>query len=158
MEDASRPRPAAMDAARKLKAKIAADELVLGMLITDHLWPGLIELCHNAGMDYAIVDQEHGPYSDQCVADACQIGRLMGFPVLARPRTTEELELRRLLDMGPSGLLLPCVESREHLDRVAQVLLMPPRGTRRPGGPGVAWVSDVLYDTWKTEFEEHLIV
>lgn len=137
-----------MDATRKLKQRIIARELVLGMLITDHVWPGLIELCHGAGLDYVIVDQEHGPHSDQEVADACQIGRLLGFPVLARPRLTDELSLRRLIDMGPSGLLLPCVESREHLDRTCQVLQMPPRGTRRPGGPGNAWVKDYRCETW----------
>ena len=101
-----------MDATRKLKQRIIAREQVLGMLITDHVWPGLIELCHGAGMDYVVVDQEHGPHSDQEIAEACRIGRLLGFPVLARPRLTEELSLRRLIDMGPSGLLLPCVESR----------------------------------------------
>jgi len=35
---------------------------------------------------------------------------------------------------------------------------MPPRGERRPGGPGNYWVPDFQYDTWKREVEDDFII
>jgi 2-keto-3-deoxy-L-rhamnonate aldolase RhmA len=35
---------------------------------------------------------------------------------------------------------------------------MPPRGRRRPGGWGNHWLADYQYETWRAQFEDHLII
>ncbi len=147
-----------MNPAIQLKEQIQNRRTTLGVLITDHLWPELIEICQRAGMHYAIIDQEHGPHTDQEVAQACQIGRLAGFPVLIRCLSTDYSVVRRAIDMGPCGLMLPCVDSAKQLDEVRQAVWLPPRGRRRPGGPGNQWMSNFQYETWRREFEQHLII
>ena len=144
--------------AAELKAKLATDDLVVGLMATDQAWPLLVELCQKGGLDYLVVDREHGHFSDELVSHICQVGRLAGFPVLVRCVSCEASIVRRAIDMGPCGLLLPCVESTEQIDQVQQAVLMPPRGRRRPGGLGNYWMKDYQYETWKTEFEEHFIV
>jgi 2-keto-3-deoxy-L-rhamnonate aldolase RhmA len=144
--------------AATLKAKLATDEPVIGIMATDQAWPFLVEICQNAGLDYLIVDREHGHFSDELVSQICQVGRLANFPVLMRTVSCEESIIRRAIDLGPCGLLLPCVETTEQLDQVQQAVLMPPRGRRRPGGMGNYWLSDYQYETWRTDFEEHFIV
>lgn len=144
--------------AAELKAKLAADELVIGMMATDHAWPFLAEICRNSGLDYLVVDREHGSFSDELVCQICQVGRLANFPILVRTVSCEASVVRRTLDMGPCGLLLPCVETTEQLDQVQEAALMPPRGRRRPGGMGNYWLSNYQYETWKSDFEAHFIV
>jgi 2-keto-3-deoxy-L-rhamnonate aldolase RhmA len=39
-----------------------------------------------------------------------------------------------------------------------EAVLMPPRGRRRPGGWGNHWLADYQYETWRTQFEDRLIV
>ena len=147
-----------MKAAAELKRKINAEEIVTGLLCTDHVWPLLVEICQKAGVDYLIVDSEHGPPSDQLVADICQLGRVLGFPILRRVVSTDEAVLRRALDMGPCGLLIPCVETVDQLDCVRDCAWMPPRGRRRPGGLGNYWMRDFNYTTWRDEYENDLII
>ena len=126
--------------------------------MTFHLWQGLVEIIRNAGYDYMIVDMEHGAHSDELVADVCATGRLIEFPVIVRPISHEYPIIRRAIDLGPCGLLLPCVESAQVLDAVRESIYMPPRGKRRPGGPGNRWVKDYQYTTWRREVEEPFIV
>ncbi|MGY8655791.1 MAG: HpcH/HpaI aldolase family protein [Verrucomicrobiia bacterium] len=144
--------------AKQLKEKLASDAPVVGLMATDHAWPFLVEICQNAGLDYLVVDSEHGDFSDELVSHICQIGRLAGFPVLVRTISCETTVIRRTIDLGPSGILIPCVESTAQLDQVKEAALMPPRGRRRPGGMGNHWMKDFQYATWKTDFEDHFIV
>jgi len=142
----------------RLREKLAAGHPVVGVMATDHVWPLLVELCKKGGMDYLVIDREHGYHSDEVVAQVCQVARLAEFPVLMRTVSCEMSELRRAMDLGPCGLLLPCVESTSQLDMVRDAVLMPPRGKRRPGGMGNYWMKDFHYPTWRDEFEEHSIV
>ena len=144
--------------AAELKAKLRTDELVIGLMATDQAWPFLVEICQTGGLDYLIIDREHGNFSDEVVSHICQVGRLANFPVLMRTVSCEASVVRRAIDMGPCGLLLPCVETTDQLDEVQDAVLMPPRGRRRPGGLGNYWLKDYQYETWKSDFEEHFIV
>lgn len=132
--------------------------MTVGVLVTDHLWPRLVEICKLAGLDYLIIDREHGPHNDEQVAEACQIGRLLGLPVLIRVISCEYDQVRRAIDLGPCGLMVPSVEEPGQLDMVSDAVLLPPRGRRRPGGWGNHWLGDFQYDTWRNSFEEHLII
>ena len=107
-----------MEAAKRLRAKVQAGQITTGVLATDLLWPQLVEFLQKAGIDYLIADQEHGVHSDTQVARVCALGRQGGFPVLIRPIDTETSTIRRAIDRGPCGLLLPTVESATQLDRV----------------------------------------
>jgi 2-keto-3-deoxy-L-rhamnonate aldolase RhmA len=144
--------------AKLLREKLAADAPVIGMMATDHAWPFLVEICQQGGLDYLVVDSEHGDFSDQLVSHICQVGRLANFPVLVRTISCEASVIRRTMDLGPCGILLPCVETTDQLDQVQETALMPPRGRRRPGGMGNCWVDDYHYETWKSDFEKHFIV
>ena len=147
-----------MQAARILKQKIKDETPTFGILLTNHLWPEIVEISINAGLDYLIIDTEHGAFSPELIVEVCSIGRLMNFAVLIRPISHEINTVRRTIDMGACGLLLPTVQGAENLDEVRQAIYMPPRGQRRPGGLGNRWVKDYSYATWKNEVEDDLIV
>ena len=147
-----------MKAARILKEKISTGQLTLGVICSDHFWVGMIEVLITAGVDYVIIDLEHGGYTEETLAEACALGRLANFPVLIRPAHTKYDIIHHLADRGPCGFLLPNVSSAATMDEVQQALYMPPRGNRRPGGPGNRWCSDVTkYQTWVDDVEDHWI-
>ncbi|MBM3262372.1 MAG: hypothetical protein FJY97_02965 [candidate division Zixibacteria bacterium] len=147
-----------MDTAKRLKQRINAEQMTAGVLVTDHLWTGLVSLVKNAGLDYLIVDQEHGAFDDERVSETCVLGRQLDFPVLIRPIDFRYATLRRVVDRGPCGVLLPGVESPSDLDEVREAVYLPPRGRRRPGGAGCHWVNGFHYENWKQEFEDDFIV
>ena len=147
-----------MNPAISLKEKINGEGLTLGLLVTHHTWPELVERCHRASLDYLIIDMEHGYHSDQEVAQACQIGRLLDFPVLIRPVSSDPDIVQRLLDLGPCGLMVPAIEGLDQLNEIQAAIFLPPRGKRRPGGMGAYWVDKYDHETWKLDFEDHVIV
>ena len=142
----------------RLKEKLASGAPVVGAMATDHVWPLLVELCQQGGLDYLVIDREHGCHTDETVAHVCQVARLADFPVIMRTVSCEMSEVRRAMDMGPCGLLLPCIESVADLDSARDAIHMPPRGKRRPGGMGNYWMNDLQYATWRDDLEEHFIV
>lgn len=147
-----------MEAARLLRQKIHSDEVTTGVLATFHFWPGLVEVAMNAGLDYLIIDLEHLTHDAEKVAEACAIGRRSNFPVLIRPPAAEFTPMRLAMDLGPCGLLVPYVESLDTMRAIEEAVFLKPRGRRRPGGPGNAWVNDYHYETWRTTVEDHLII
>src|SRR6478752_5742272 len=109
-----------MDAARRLREKIMRRELTTGLLATDHLWIDLVEIAARSGIDYLIVDMEHGAHSTDLVAEVCAAGRRAEFPVLVRPRSNDYSAIRLAVDLGPCGFLLACVETTADLDTVRE--------------------------------------
>lgn len=148
-----------MKPAAALKEKIADESTVTtGAICSVHLWPGLVEVAIRAGLDYLIIDLEHLPFDGETVAEACSVGRRQDFAVLVRPPSATFDAVKSALDLGPSGLLVPTVESAADLDTIRDAAWMPPRGRRRPGGPSVQWVSDVNATTWRREIEDDLVI
>lgn len=147
-----------MEPAKTIKAKLARGELVAGVLATSHLWPGLVEVAIDAGLDYIIIDLEHGAHGDNLVAEVCTLGRTLQFAVFVRPARNDFRTVSKTMDLGPCGLLLATVESEEAMDVVRDAIYLPPRGRRRPGGAGNRWVQDFHYASWKQQVEEHVIV
>lgn len=141
-----------------LKQKINSHQPTLGVLATFHFWPGLVEIVMNAGLDYLIIDLEHLTHSQEMVADACAIGRRMGFPILIRPPSAEFTPVRLAMDLGPCGLLIPYVQTLETMNEIRDAVYLKPRGRRRPGGPGNFWMKDYNYATWKSDFEDDLVI
>lgn len=56
-----------------------------------------------------------------------------GVPVLARLSGHDTNQIKRLLDMGASGIIAPDVRTAEQARRLADACFYPPRGTRGVG-------------------------
>lgn len=148
-----------MKSAQILRQKINSPEVTTGVIITFHLWPGLIEILMKAGMDYAIIDLEHLTPSHEMVAECCAIGRRADFPILIRPPEAEFTPMRLAMDLGPCGMLVPYVSKVETMDLIREAVYMAPRGRRRPGGLGNFWVNDDYnYESFRSKVEDDVII
>jgi 2-keto-3-deoxy-L-rhamnonate aldolase RhmA len=147
-----------MKPGKLLKDRIQKNQITTGVLATFHVWPGLVELCKRANLDYLILDMEHQTFDAPMIAQACAIGRHLDFPILIRPPAAEFTPMRLALDLGPCGLLVPYVESAADVQVIQDAVYMKPRGRRRPGGLGNFWVPDYHYETWKLEVEDDLVI
>jgi 2-keto-3-deoxy-L-rhamnonate aldolase RhmA len=102
--------------ASSLKQKIREGKRPLGMLMTYDFWPGYLEIAQRGGLDFVVVDMEHGQANPSRIEELCRTGRLLDLPTLVRPALCQFEPIRRALDLGAGGLMLPWVETQEQLD------------------------------------------
>ena len=86
--------------ASNLKTRVREKQLTLGPLMTFDFWPGYLEIFKAEGMDYAVVDAEHGSVSLTMLEELCRTARLLDFPLLIRPEGSLYHLLRKYVDMA----------------------------------------------------------
>lgn len=134
---------------RSLKARAAAGERLTGVLVR---MPAeeLVEMACVAGVDYLLIDCEHGP------ADVLELRRHLaaaqayGVPVLVRVGEREPQMVLRALDHGTAGIVVPHVEEAQAATAAVRAAHYPPLGERgfatygRAGGYGTVAAKDHL--------------
>lgn len=75
--------------------------------------PHVIEVLGVSGLDFALVDAEHGPFDRGMVDLMVMAGRAASLPVVIRVPDDHHATLLSALDVGAAGLLVPHVDSVE---------------------------------------------
>ncbi len=86
-----------------------------------------------AGLDYVVVDLQHGGASERDLPGITTAIKLAGATPLARVRFAHPADIGRPLDLGCEGVIVPNVESAEQAAAVAGACQYPP-GYRSAGG------------------------
>lgn len=123
--------------ASSLKQKVRENQLTLGPMLTMDFWPGYLEIFKSEGMDFVLLDMEHSSASLRTAEELCRTARLLGLPLILRPESTIYHLLRKYLDMGPAGFMLPWIETQEQIQALQEAVFTPPKGRRGPGGPSI---------------------
>jgi 2-keto-3-deoxy-L-rhamnonate aldolase RhmA len=123
--------------ASSLKERMRQKQLTIGPLMTFDFWPGHLEIFKAEGMHYAILDLEHGSASLPMAEELCRVARLIDFPLIIRPEASVYHLIRKYLDMGASGLMIPWTERQEQIEALRDAVFTPPRGKRGPGGASI---------------------
>ncbi len=116
-----------------VKAWLQSNEMKLGTILTiDH--PAIAEIAALAGFDWLWIDGEHGNFNEMSAATSCAVnaGRARTFVRLPDRSSTA---IRRFLEIGCDGIILPQVSSAAEVDEIAKAAFYPPRGER---GIGIA--------------------
>ena len=113
-----------------LKKKLAAGETTVGLFIGDTRDVFVVRLAANAGLDFFILDMEHGPIGLETASTLCQFARAVGITPLVRVAAPSYEIMCPLLDAGAQGLVLPRMESADDVRQAVDCCLYPPQGRR----------------------------
>lgn len=113
------------DFARRLRS----GERLLGAIVTLSS-PDVAELFSRAGFDWLFVDTEHAPLDTLAAQGLLQAARC---PCLVRVHVGEEAVIKKALDIGPAGVIVPQVNSAADVERIVRYCKYPPRGSRGVG-------------------------
>ncbi len=86
------------------------------------------------GLDYVVVDLQHGTATEHDLPSLTTAIRLAGATPLGRVRHAHAADIGRALDLGCEGVIVPNVESAEQAAAVAGACRYPPDGYRSAGG------------------------
>lgn len=114
----------------RLRAVTAAGRLAVGTMVVEFRQPSLATLLAQAGFDFLIVDNEHGPFTIETIADLCRAARARGLTPIVRPPELTYAHVTRPLDGGAQGIMLPRVTDPEQVVQCLAWMKYPPAGRR----------------------------
>lgn len=102
--------------------------------------PFAAEIFAKAGVDVLMIDMEHGPNDILSLIDQMRaLGRFDGVPFVRAP-WNDMVTLKRILDAGAYGVLVPYVNTREEAEQAVAACKYPTLGVRgvapSPRAPG----------------------
>ena len=112
-----------------LRLKIENKQKILGTLVslTD---PCLCEIMGNIGYDCVWIDTEHTYMSFKEVLCHLNAARSSNIPAVVRLPQNDLTATKRILEMGPEGIIFPMVKSADEIRELIEMTLYPPHGTR----------------------------
>ena len=92
--------------------------------------PGSAELLGRSGLDWVVVDLEHGNTTESELLAHLTAIEVSGSVALVRPQSGERLRIGRALDMGAAGVVVPRLDTAEQVREAVTFLRYPPTGQR----------------------------
>lgn len=113
----------------RLKEQLKKGEVTFGAWVTiGH--PDVAEVMANAGFDWIIFDTEHAPLSMETVQVLLQAINGTDVTPVIRVAWNDMVLIKRALDIGAKGILVPWVNTREEAERAVKACRYPTAGLR----------------------------
>jgi len=96
--------------------------------------PFTAEIMSQAGFDWLMIDMEHGPGDILTLVSQLQAMKGTDAIALVRAPWNDFVTIKRILDTGVHGLLIPYVNTREEAESAVRACRYPPQGIRGVAG------------------------
>jgi len=139
-----------------LKQKLKNNELTLGSWIMIGSTMS-VEVMALAGFDWLVVDIEHTSIDLQTTQNLISTIQSKDIKALVRVSKNEEVVIKKILDMGADGIIVPMVSSKEDAIKAVEYAKYPPMGKR---GVGLYRASGygTTFEEYKKWVDEELII
>ncbi len=116
----------------QLKKRIDAGKACFGV-IAPTSDPIICEYIGLTGLDYYMIDGEHGPITASDVTNLVRACEVVGCTPLARIRSVDTKLILQYLDAGVMGVMMPSIDTVEDVERLVEAVKYPPVGKRGLG-------------------------
>ena len=100
----------------------------------------LVEILGLNGIDFVVLDMEHSPLDLENMVHMIRAAEMYQVVPIVRVYTPEGKLIRRILDIGAHGIMVPLVDSREETMEILDAVKYPPLGKRGMNyGRGPRW-------------------
>ncbi|MGH8547539.1 MAG: HpcH/HpaI aldolase family protein [Methylococcales bacterium] len=113
------------------RQKLLRRETLVGTMITLPS-PEVVEIMVDLGFDWLFIDCEHAPF-DSRVAQSLLQAAGDRCPCVIRVPCGQDVWIKKMLDIGAAGIIVPQVNSPEQAYLAIQSCKYPPQGTRGVG-------------------------
>jgi 2-dehydro-3-deoxyglucarate aldolase len=142
-----------------LKQKLKNKQLTIGSWITIGS-TSIAEILANAGYDWLVVDLEHTTISLDQAGELIRTIELSGVSSLVRLTSNNENQIKRVMDAGAQGIVVPMVKSEQDAKSAVAATRYPPLGNRGVGlsraqGYGASFSK---YLSWQSGFDDGPVV
>jgi len=113
----------------ELRRRLARGEVTFGTFV-GAATPVTAEVCAAAGLDWVLLDLEHGAGGEEQARDVVPAAASYGVPTVVRAESTERIRAGRLLDLGAAGIMFPRIDTPDQAAACVRHLRYPPAGDR----------------------------
>ena len=143
-------------AIQKLRKKLAANQTAYGLWVTLES-STISEMAAALGLDWIVVDAEHGHLDWKEVFHHIQAAMRSDTVVLVRLTELNGALIKRALDIGADGVVIPWIETAAQLEQAVKFCHYPPQGMRGVGGErATGWGQCLAQHT--QEANDHVLV
>lgn len=126
-----------------LRDKLERGDDVIGTFVTlPH--PDITEMLSRMGFDWLLLDGEHAATGLETMTTMLQAMNGSGCTPVVRPQWNDMVIIKRILDLGAHGVLVPWVNNLEQAEYAVRACKYPPAGLRGYG-PRRAKLFDSVY-------------
>jgi len=118
--------------ANRLKEKLRNGEVTFGVSVGTNS-PDVVEAVSNLPIDWIWFDAEHGVLNLENLAPLLQVARGATPVSLVRVPWNDMVMIKKALDIGAEGLIIPWVNNREQAEYAVRAAKYPPQGQRGIG-------------------------
>jgi len=122
------PNPHVLDRG-DLRRRLARGEVTFGTFL-GAATPVTAEACAAAGVDWVLLDLEHGTGGEEQARDVVPAAASYSVPTVVRVESTERIRAGRLLDLGAAGIMFPRIDTADQAAACVRHLRYPPMGDR----------------------------
>ena len=122
-----------LECAERLKRKLSAGEPTFGLWVTLES-ATVSEIAAALGLDWVVIDTEHGHLDFREVLDHVRVLTHTATAPLVRIPEISQGTIKRVLDIGAAGVVVPQVNTAEDVARAVSFAKYPPEGVRGVGG------------------------
>ena len=143
-------------ALKKFRQKLAADAPVFGLWVTLES-PSVTEIAVGLGLDWVVIDAEHGHLDWKEIVEHLRATVRSDTVALVRIAELNVGLIKRALDIGADGIVIPWIETAEQLKQAVAYSHFPAEGQRGIGGErATCWGQCLVEHT--AEANENVLV
>ncbi|MGG1661550.1 HpcH/HpaI aldolase family protein [Brevibacillus sp. NRS-1366] len=122
-----------------------------------------VECLGISGLDFLVIDTEHGPFDVESSMDFIRVAELRGITPLVRVKDGSRSSILKMLDVGAKGLVVPCIETIDQVKQLVEYGKYYPTGKRgftyaRAAGYGFESFTKNMDEYFKTCNEKTMIL
>ncbi len=119
-----------MEGLKMIADAVEKREIKAGTMLSEIAFSNFPIIAKNSGLDFVIVDNEHGYFDYTDIAQLAIKSNLAGLSMIVRIGESSRGHITKLADMGVNGFLLPMTNTVEDIARVISFAKYPPVGKR----------------------------
>ncbi len=135
-----------MSAIDTLKEKLAKQDKLFSTMLCHVGFTGLPAVYKASGLDFLVMDLEHGSFYPENIGDFIQMCHVADLPVITRVQDCEYHCISKPIDMGADGVLIPRTETMEQVETAINSMRFYPYGKKGVGGRALLRKGETVED------------
>jgi len=114
----------------RLKKQLREGKSVIGTMLVEVRQPSIMQVLANAGLDFVIIDNEHGAFNIETISDLCRSARKLGVTPVVRVPEWSYAHVTQPMDSGAQAIMAPRITEPQQVAEILQMIKYPPIGRR----------------------------